>query len=183
MSATKPVWIFGYGSLMWRPDFPYKSSKAATLHGWARRFWQYSPDHRGVPDYPGLVVTLVSEARAMCHGQAFLPAPAYWDEIIEALDHREQNGYDLLEVEVEFDDGSVAAGVTYIAGPDNPSFSGPLSELEIVERIATSSGPSGTNREYLESLARCLADAGRSDDHVRALSTALAEYMCERVRG
>ena len=65
------TWIFGYGSLMWRPDFEYCQCHNAWIDGWGRRFWQGSTDHRGVPGAPGRVATLVREPGAKCWGTAF----------------------------------------------------------------------------------------------------------------
>ena len=80
------TWIFGYGSLIWNPAFPYDTSRRAVVRGWRRRFWQASPDHRGVPDAPGRVVTLVEEAEASCWGRAFRLDEPDRDQIIADLD-------------------------------------------------------------------------------------------------
>ncbi|MGR8921300.1 MAG: gamma-glutamylcyclotransferase [Gammaproteobacteria bacterium] len=166
-------WIFGYGSLIWRPDFTYLESRRAAVGGWRRRFWQASPDHRGVPEAPGRVVTLVSDAGARCVGMAFRPRPQDWSAIIAALDVREQNGYDIVDVEMHFDDGSAVRGITYVAGPDNPSFVGPAPLEEMVAQIAAASGPSGPNREYLHRLAETLAELDVHDEEVHGLHAAL----------
>jgi cation transport protein ChaC len=175
--AVDPVkWIFGYGSLIWRPDFAYQEQRQARLPGWRRRFWQASPDHRGVPGAPGRVVTLVRDTQAVCHGVAYLPTVDDWPEIITALDIREQNGYVLHAVSVSFDDGSTAEAITYIAGPHNPSFIGPAPLAEMAAQIADAQGPSGPNREYVLRLAATLDELGIHDEEVHALSSALCEH-------
>ncbi len=173
-APAEPCWIFGYGSLIWRPDFPFLESRRALLSGWRRRFWQASPDHRGVPEAPGRVVTLVREQDAVCGGLAFLPAAHDWPAIIAALDVREQNGYAVHAVELAFDDGSRVAGITYVAGPHNPSFVGPAPLHEMAAQIARSHGPSGPNLEYLLQLAHVLEQHGIHDEEVHALSRAVS---------
>ena len=68
---SRPLWIFGYGSLVWRPDIPHDERRPAWIRGFARRFWQGSTDHRGVPEAPGRVVTLVRDEAARCWGAAY----------------------------------------------------------------------------------------------------------------
>ncbi len=167
------TWIFGYGSLIWRPAFPYERSRKAALRGWRRRFWQASPDHRGIPEAPGRVVTLVEDAEAICWGLAFSAPLAQWQAIVAELDHRERNGYTRMPVELEFEDGERITAITYVAGPDNPSFVGPAPVPAMIQQISHAVGPSGSNREYLMRLAEYLHALDIHDDEVHALHAAL----------
>ncbi len=155
-------WLFGYGSLIFKVDFPYIDSKPACIHGWSRRFWQGSHDHRGTLENPGRVVTLIEEADAVCHGLAFQVDSS----VFEQLDVREKNGYLRLFIDMEFDDGSRAPGLIYIATTDNDAFLGAAGEKQIAEEIAAAEGPSGPNSEYLFGLADSLRNLGYEDDHV-----------------
>lgn len=163
-------WVFGYGSLIWRVDFPYHERCRATVRGWSRRFWQGSHDHRGVPRAPGRVVTLVREPNVVCVGAAYRVDEA----VFEHLDHREKNGYERVAVGMHLvRDGEsrtgTVNGVTYIAPPGNLAYLGPADIDEMAAQIARSSGPSGSNREYLFQLAAALNDLGVQDPHVQAL--------------
>jgi cation transport regulator ChaC len=155
------VWVFGYGSLIWRPDFPFAERRRARIAGWSRRFWQGSHDHRGMPDAPGRVVTLIRDPDMHCDGVAYLIEHAVFDH----LDHREKNGYAREDVELLFANGA-ASGVAYIAHRDNHAFLGPASADTIAQQIAVSRGPSGSNVEYLYELARALRALDADDSHV-----------------
>jgi cation transport regulator ChaC len=105
-------WVFGYGSIIWRPAFTYIDARPALLRGWRRRFWQGSPDHRGTPHRPGRVVTLVTDAAATCHGVAFDTGHADTPEIFDALDMLESGGYVRMTVDIEFADTITLAAMT-----------------------------------------------------------------------
>lgn len=94
------VWLFGYGSLIYKADFPYLQRRPASIANWTRRFWQGSHDHRGTPESPGRVVTIIEQAGAICHGMAYLVTP----EVFTHLDHREKDGYLRLAITITFDD-------------------------------------------------------------------------------
>jgi len=153
-------WIFGYGSLVWRPAFPHQARRAALVRGWRRRFWQGSTDHRGVPGAPGRVVTLVPErADLACWGMAYLVSSEDEASVLATLDHREKGGYDRVDVELHFDGGhssSCARGLMYVATEDNPNYLGPAPLDAIARQVVGSVGPSGPNPEYVTRLAEAL---------------------------
>lgn len=166
-------WIFGYGSLVWRPDFPFAERRQAAIEGWARRFWQGSTDHRGVPGAPGRVVTLIAEPGARCWGTAYRVDDAVIAGVIETLEHREKGGYRREEIEIVLGDGAQSRvnGAVYMATPGNPNYLGPAPLDDIAAQIRTSSGPSGHNIEYLTRLAQSLRGMEAHDTHVFALES------------
>jgi cation transport protein ChaC len=159
------VWLFGYGSLIFKADFPYLARRPAHIRGWSRRFWQGSHDHRGTIEAPGRVVTLIAQEQAYCAGMAYLITP----EVFSHLDYREKNGYLRLSTDIIFDDASSAEGLIYIATAENTAFLGPAPEAEIARQIAAAQGPSGPNADYLLGLATALRELGQDDPHVFAI--------------
>jgi cation transport protein ChaC len=154
-------WIFGYGSVIWNQGFPYLEKRLIKVSGWSRRFWQGSTDHRGVPGAPGRVVTLVPDPTGECWGMVFRLDPAHWDATVAQLDVREQGGYTrhwLTSGEIEC--------LAYVAREDNPDYLGDGDVGAIAAQIASASGPSGINRDYLFRLADCLRELGVDDPHV-----------------
>lgn len=175
MVDEEPLWVFGYGSLIWRPALDVERSEPVFVEGWARRFWQGSTDHRGVPGAPGRVVTLVASAGTRCVGMAYALTPAAKSEMLERLDHREQGGYERRWLDARHHDDGRPFGrvLAYLASPENPNWLGPAPDLEIARQISRSSGPSGPNREYLTRLHEALLELGEDDPHIRGLVAAL----------
>lgn len=172
-TTEESTWIFGYGSLIWRPGFPYEQSAVAAIDHRARRFWQGSTDHRGVPGAPGRVVTLIDAPGARCWGRAFSLPPAERLAILAALDHREQGGYQRLSLPLVFGDGRRGRGVTWIATRENEHYLGPAGTEAIARQIFSARGPSGPNTEYVFQLESALDQDGHPDPHVTAISAAL----------
>ncbi|MCK0154128.1 gamma-glutamylcyclotransferase [Alcanivorax sp. S6407] len=162
LDPHQPVWLFGYGSLIYKADFPFLERHPAFITGWARRFWQGSHDHRGTPEQPGRVVTLIQSPGHRCDGMAYQITP----DVFEHLDHREKNGYLRFRQTLTFTDGHSAEGLIYIASEDNAAFLGPADEADIARHIAGSHGPSGSNRDYLVQLAEALRAMDAHDEHV-----------------
>lgn len=171
------IWLFGYGSLIWKADFPYLTRRPAHIVGWARRFWQGSHDHRGTPDAPGRVATLTRIPDARCHGMAYRITP----DILAPLDVREKNGYLREVITLRFDDtpGDHAEGLVYLATEDNAAFLGDAPLDVIARQIAHAQGPSGANRDYLLHLAAALRALNVVDTHVFALAERM-QQLAER---
>jgi glutathione-specific gamma-glutamylcyclotransferase len=170
------VWVFGYGSLVWRPAMAYVTRRAARIDGWARRFWQASTDHRGTVEAPGRVLTLI-EAAGTVWGMAYAIARPAWPEIEAALEVREQGGYARLTVDLGLAAGEQAGpvvetvpGLLYIATPANPYFIGPEPLDATAEIVRRSRGPSGHNVDYVLELDRALIAMGAADPEVSALA-------------
>jgi cation transport protein ChaC len=120
------LWIFGYGSLVWKPPegFHHVDETAGYIKGWERRFWQGSTDHRGLPGAPGLVATLLRADRlcseehrslekaedAICWGKAYGYGEDEREQLLQYLDFREKNGYERTEVDVHRNDGEPIRG-------------------------------------------------------------------------
>jgi cation transport protein ChaC len=167
---TETHWVFGYGSLIYRVDFPYLQREAASISGWQRRFWQGSHDHRGTAQAPGRVVTLVPAGGAICKGMAYRVD----ENVFEHLDHREKNGYERHSTDISLTrNGTTIKGVVYIAGPDNPAYLNAAPIEEIASHIARAHGPSGSNLDYLLRLAAALRELDDPDPHVMELESLL----------
>ena len=175
------IWLFGYGSLIWKADFDYLERRPAAITGWARRFWQGSHDHRGTPDAPGRVATLIRAEGAVCHGMAYRITP----EVLAPLDVREKNGYLREKVTLTFldetgnpdADQAPSEGLIYLASEDNPAFMNAEWSASLAQQIAQPHGPSGPNSAYLLNLAQALRELGTEDAHIFALEAQLQRYQ------
>lgn len=166
------LWIFGYGSLVWRPAFEHSESRPARIHGFRRVFWQGSTDHRGVPGAPGRVVTVLPEPGAECAGRVYRVAPEVAAEVVAGLDQRERGGYERFDVDAWIASGEPSGkprcvpALMYAATPRNRNYLGPAPLDEIARQVCRCSGPSGHNVDYVLELAGALRAMGANDGHV-----------------
>ncbi|MGF1508627.1 MAG: gamma-glutamylcyclotransferase [Myxococcota bacterium] len=178
LEELEPLWIFGYGSLVWKPSIPFDESRSARIFGFIRRFYQGSVDHRGVPKFPGRVVTLLEEPDGEVWGRAYrIPGPRRGD-VLDSLDHREKGGYTryIVDIDIEPGSGRTERGLVYVAHPKNRNYAGPESIEQIAEVVRSAHGPSGPNDEYVLRLAEALRAMGAEDPHVFALEEAVLGY-------
>lgn len=176
------MWVFGYGSLVWKPDFRYLNRHEGHIKGFIRRFWQSSEDHRGIPGQPGRVVTLISTGNLTncVYGAAYEIANEDEVSVRHVLDVREKDGYTIIETNFYPNDSNVKSlnCFTYVAQTENPFWAGDAPLNEIAEQIARAHGPSGSNREYLFQLAnamRRISDV--PDEHLYQLDQLVKEIL------
>ena len=122
--SDDPLWVFGYGSLLWNPGFRYEQRLRASLPGYARSFCMWSIHHRGTETDPGLVLALDPHDGAACEGLAFRVADADRDTVLAYLRERELISSAYLEkfLEIRLADGRHVEAVTYVVDPDHVQY-------------------------------------------------------------
>ncbi|MDR3513268.1 MAG: gamma-glutamylcyclotransferase [Caulobacteraceae bacterium] len=156
-------WVFGYGSLMWRPGFRFVERKAAVIHGRRRAFCIYSVHHRGTPARPGLVLGLAPGGSA--RGAAYRVAAADWAETYAYLREREQPTETYFEswATVRLAGADPVPALVFLSDFAHPQWAGDL-DLEAQARlIAGAVGLSGRNVDYLRDLVSHLHEEGVAD--------------------
>ena len=170
------LWVFGYGSLMWRPDFEFSERAPAALIGAHRSLCIYSFHHRGTEQHPGLVLGL--DEGGACRGVAFRVPGDKRDATLDYLRRREQVTDVYLEAfrPVSLLDGSgrELEALCYVVDRAHPQYAGRLS-IEAQARLVRSAiGRSGSNIDYVLNTVRHLDEAGIHDVELMALAAHLA---------
>lgn len=186
VTGKPSLWIFGYGSLVWKPDFKYRKSMVGYVKGYKRRFWHGDNFHRGNDQLPGRVVTLIEDDDASTWGVAFEVTGTQVEESLKYLNVRETvcGGYSTKMVDFHSDDESQppVQAMLYIATADNPLYLGSASPEEIGAQIAVCRGKTGHNLEYLLRLAQFMrSSCPHVDDHhlfaVEAAALAVVAHL------
>ncbi|NOG71358.1 gamma-glutamylcyclotransferase [Roseicella sp. DB1501] len=179
-SATAPLdpdgnlYVFAYGSLIWRPGFAHAAMHPALLRGFHRRFCIWSRYYRGSPEAPGLVLGL--DRGGACRGAAFRVPGAEAAAVLDYLDARENIGDEivyrrrLLPVRL-LDAGRLVRAVTYVVDRGTAQYCRPAAE-EAARAIALGMGQAGANRDYLLNTLSHLRAMGVRDaglDRIAAL--------------
>lgn len=162
-AADSDHWVFGYGSLMWRPGFPFVERKPARLHGRRRAFCIFSVHHRGTYQRPGLVLGLAPGGSV--RGFAYHIAAEHWTEVYAYLREREQptETYFEAKAEIRLADGRGVPALIFLSDVAHPQWAGRLTLEEQAMMIAGASGLSGPNVDYLRDLVMHLHEEGIAD--------------------
>lgn len=166
-------WVFGYGSLIWRPGFDAITRQKARLAGAHRRLCVSSFRHRGTSERPGLVFGLMHGGS--CLGMGFEVAPDAWSATRDYLRERERDNGVYREVvrPIALEDGRQVAALAFVVDERHPQFAGKLSLDAQVEIVAGAVGESGPNPDYVRETARHLLQMGIADRAILALVAAL----------
>lgn len=157
-------WVFGYGSLMWRPGFAHVETMRARLHGYRRSLCIYSHVHRGTPDHPGLVLGL--DAGGSCLGIAFRVPGDMTDEVMVYLREREMSNqvYHEKWLRLRLADGRDVQAVTYVADRRHIQYAGSLKAEDAAAIVISAQGDSGANLDYVANTLEHLRNM-RVRDH------------------
>ena len=150
MAETQPdLWIFAYGSLMWRPDFDYAERHRADLAGYSRALCIRSYHYRGTPEQPGLVFKL--DRGGSCSGVAFRIASEHRARTLEAVRLRElvTGVYKEAELPIMLSDGRGLSAITYVADLDHAQYAGRLEVSDAMRIVRTAHGIAGRNVDYV----------------------------------
>ncbi len=163
MTAAADLWVFGYGSLMWRPGFPHVERRPAHLQGYHRSLCVMSHVHRGTPERPGLVLGLDRGGR--CHGIAFRVAGEEAEATVRYLRERElvTSAYLERRLPVRLDDGRAVEALAYIVDRRHAQYAGRLPHGELLRLVRQGRGVSGANPDYVRSTHEHLLAMGVVD--------------------
>ena len=169
------LWVFGYGSLMWRPGFAFIEQVPARLIGEHRALCVYSFDHRGTPEKPGLVLGL--DRGGACRGIAFRVAAGQRLETIGYLRSREQTTNVYREVTrsvwLENEARVRVSALAYVVDRGHVQYAGRLSLAEQLRHVQQGHGRSGNNRDYVLSTVKSIEAQGFRDDQLHQLAMML----------
>lgn len=177
-----PLWVFGYGSLLWNPGFTPAETVVCRLPGYHRAFCMSSIHHRGTVEAPGLVLALDEAPEAACQGVAFRIAPGEEAEVLAALRERELVSSAYLERVVTLEPADARPPITalaYVIDPDHVQYCGDLSLEDQARIIASATGGRGPNDEYLFNTADHLASIGIDDPDIAWLAAKLRSARVE----
>ena len=167
------LWVFGYGSLMWRPGFAYARRYKALLRGWRRSLCVFSHVYRGSPEQPGLVLGL--DRGGACPGVAFEVDAALREPTIRYLREREQVTAVYLErvAPITLEAGDRVLAVTYVADRLHYQYAGRLDRGAMLEYVRAGRGKSGDNAQYILETNDHLLALGVRDPDLEWLSAKL----------
>jgi glutathione-specific gamma-glutamylcyclotransferase len=162
------LWVFGYASLLWRPEFDFDEHRPALVRGWHRALRMASRINRGTPEVPGLVLALLPGGS--CHGAVYRVPRAAAAATLDALWAREMptGVYDPRWLVCRTAHGEVRA-LAFTLSRKSPQHTGRLDDARLLDILRHSRGRYGTTLDYLLATARCLAERGVRDREIERL--------------
>jgi glutathione-specific gamma-glutamylcyclotransferase len=174
------LWVFGYGSLIWKPEFDYDAREPARIHGYHRRLCLRSVLYRGTHECPGIVAGL--DRGGSCFGLAYRINAADVPTVFRQLWEREMflGSYRPTWVHGQLRSGARAEALAFVVRRDTGNYCGDLAEDEIIEILVSACGVRGTSLDYLQRTVAALRDAGLRDVHLERLAERAARHMARR---
>jgi cation transport protein ChaC len=157
------LWVFGYGSLMWRPGFDHEEAVGARVAGYHRALCVFSWVHRGTQARPGLVLGL--DRGGSCRGIAYRIAGDRADTVIDYLRAREMvtAAYREIRHPVRLDGGRSVEAIAYVVNRGHVQYAGRLEPERLLALVRQGRGQSGTNPDYVVNTVRHLRQIGIAD--------------------
>ena len=172
MVEASTFWVFGYGSLIWRPGFSFVSAQGAYLCGYHRSLCVYSHRYRGTPEKPGLVFGLVPGG--CCEGRAFEISQEHWQKVLQYLREREGDVYHEEYHNLKLADGRLVQALSFIADDSHEQYAGRLNMQVQLELVRDAKGETGTNRDYILNTLDHLSELGIVDKYLDSLGEKLS---------
>lgn len=173
----RPLWVFGYGSLIWNPGFPVVEKKLATLEGYSRSFCMSSIHHRGTVEHPGLVLALDPRPGSFCRGVGFRVQDEDTEATVAYLRDRELISSAYVErcLPLRLETGEEVTALVYVVDTAHEQYVADLSLEDQARIISTAVGGRGPNTEYLWNTARHLEELGIEDADISWLAARVEE--------
>ena len=174
------VWLFAYGSLIWKPEFPHVEERLATAQGWQRSFCIRLKRWRGTPDCPGLMMAL--DQGQECRGVALRLTPADAMENIGKYVRRELSAKPPSQlprwIPVDTSEGRIRA-IAIVSNPDGQNYVGHLPIVDVAETLSKACGHWGSGAEYLLNTVVHLEKRGIRDNYLWRLQELVADRIAE----
>lgn len=177
--AKRPVWVFAYGSLIWKPDFPFAERRVGTAHGYHRQFCFWVKRFRGTPEVPGLMLGL--ELGGACRGVAYRVNETEEAETLKRIWAREMLAgiYVPRWLDVHTDQGKIRA-IAFTINRDHERYTGRLPDDSVADALARACGHVGSCAEYLMETVTHLEELGIRDTRLWRLQRMVAERIAAR---
>ena len=164
-----PSWVFGYGSLIWKPEFEFEAREPARIHGYHRRLCLRSVSYRGTQDCPGIVAGL--DRGGSCLGMAYRIAAADVPRVFRELWDREMflGSYRPTWLPARMRGGAPLEALAFVVRRDAHNYCGGLDEQAVIDILVSACGVRGTSLDYLQRTVAALHEAGLRDPHLERL--------------